>query len=127
MTNWNNKEEVLKAVRQFGEALYYASEELKADKEVSNKEVLVKRDSESTKEHCVINKPKHYILLEGVEVRDVCTVLANRLAEGGYCGIFVSDFVQLLQYILRFDQKNGPEDLEKAKFYLDKLISNYNN
>lgn len=72
-----------------------------------------------------VNQPKHYMLLEGVEVRDVCTAMANRLVEGGYSGIFTSDFVQLLQYVLRFDKKNGKEDLEKARFYLEKMIDSY--
>jgi len=34
MTDWNNKEEVLEAVRMFGDNLQYASEELRADREV---------------------------------------------------------------------------------------------
>ena len=34
MTDWNNKEEVLEAVKNYGPELQYASEELRADKEV---------------------------------------------------------------------------------------------
>ena len=34
MTDWNNKKEVLEAVREDGHALKRASEELKADKDV---------------------------------------------------------------------------------------------
>ena len=34
MTDWNNKEEVLAAVEMDGESLQWASEELKADREV---------------------------------------------------------------------------------------------
>ena len=34
MTDWNNKEEVLRAIRRRGSALEYASEKLQADKEV---------------------------------------------------------------------------------------------
>ncbi|SVE06134.1 uncharacterized protein METZ01_LOCUS458988, partial [marine metagenome] len=34
MTDWNNKEEVLEAVREDGSRLERASKELKADKEV---------------------------------------------------------------------------------------------
>ena len=33
MTDWNNKEEVLEAVREDGYAFEYASDELKADRE----------------------------------------------------------------------------------------------
>ena len=31
-----------------------------------------------------------------------------------------------IKYLTRFKYKNGLEDLKKAKFYLEKLISNYN-
>ena len=34
MTDWNNKEEVLAAVNEDGSALRYASEELRADREL---------------------------------------------------------------------------------------------
>lgn len=71
----------------------------------------------------IVNKPKHYMLFpeKSVEVRDLMKVLANRL-ESKYTAMFISDYIQMMQYVLRFDQKNGIEDLEKAKWYLDKLI-----
>jgi len=30
-----------------------------------------------------------------------------------------------MQYLMRFDCKNGKEDLEKSMYYLNKLIENY--
>lgn len=69
----------------------------------------------------IVSKPKHYMLLPGVEVRDVCKAMADRMQDK-YSAFFISDYIQFLQYVLRFDQKNGVEDLEKAKWYLDKLI-----
>ena len=69
----------------------------------------------------IINKPKHYMLVDGVEVRDVCKALAERMQDK-YSAFFISDYIQFLQYVLRFDQKNGIEDLKKAKWYLEKLI-----
>jgi Protein of unknwon function (DUF3310) len=30
--------------------------------------------------------------------------------------------MNVLKYVTRYDQKNGVEDLQKAKFYLEKLI-----
>lgn len=30
--------------------------------------------------------------------------------------------INVLKYVTRYDRKNGVEDLNKAKFYLDKLI-----
>ena len=40
-------------------------------------------------------------------------------------GLFQSDYVQLMQYLMRFMDKNGKEDLEKARWYLDKMIQAY--
>jgi hypothetical protein len=86
----------------------------------------------------VISKPKHYMLFaaedlhkdQGIEVRDVIEKLVGKMQlEGtawkGYSGMFVADYVQLLQYIMRFMDKNGVEDLKKARWYLDKMIESY--
>lgn len=79
-------------------------------------------------EYDIVSKPKHYMLSikeYNIEVRDVCKALANRLSTAGYTGMFISDYVQMLQYLMRFDAKNGKEDLEKASWYLTKLIEEY--
>ena len=81
----------------------------------------------------VISKPKHYMLFDdkGIEVRDVCAELVNKVREGSNVpfwkdnSLFESDYVQLMQYLMRFMDKNGKEDLEKARWYLDKMISSY--
>lgn len=75
-------------------------------------------------EYDTVNKPKHYMLIpeKGIEVRDLMQVLAERLEVNEYHAMFISDYIQMQQYLLRFDQKNGKEDLEKAKWYLEKLI-----
>ena len=84
----------------------------------------------------VISKPKHYMLFEdkGIEVRDVIAKLAFKLYEGfengkvpngGVSPLFDSDYVQLMQYLMRFMDKNGVEDLKKARWYLDKMIEAY--
>jgi len=67
---------------------------------------------------------------EGIEVRHVIEKLVGKMQlEGtawkGYSGMFVADYVQLLQYIMRFMDKNGAEDLKKARWYLDKMIESY--
>lgn len=74
-----------------------------------------------------VDKPKHYMLFEdqGIEVRDVCKVMSEKISEKGYSAFFVSDYVQMLQYILRFQDKNGKEDLSKAKYYLKKLMEDH--
>lgn len=85
----------------------------------------IENDVKSTYDN--VQQPKHYILIEkngiNLQVRDVCTAIANRLQSCGYSGIFISDCVQLLQYLLRFDQKeNDLQDLKKSQFYLEKMI-----
>jgi len=80
----------------------------------------------------VISKPKHYMLFEkeGIEVRDVIKKLVEKMDEGGVGGLgyepmMFADYVQLMQYLMRFMDKNGKEDLEKARWYLDKMIESY--
>ena len=91
----------------------------------------------------VVSKPKHYMLFkydelykyeEGVEVRDVVEKLMEKVysayAEAGnttipYSSMFDADYVQMMQYLMRFMDKNGVEDLKKARWYLDKLIDSY--
>lgn len=77
----------------------------------------------------VVKKPKHYMLFEeeGIEVRDVIEKLVNKIppVSRDYGGLFVADYVQLMQYLMRFMDKNGVEDLKKARWYLDKLIDSY--
>jgi hypothetical protein len=82
-------------------------------------------------EHDPVNKPKHYMLLPGVEVRDVCKSLSEKLVDGEKVPcfqtnpIFIADYVQMMQYGMRFMDKNGKEDLLKMRWYLDKMIEAY--
>lgn len=79
--------------------------------------------------HDPVTKPKHYILMEGLEVRDVLAALVDKIKSYNVDipgnALFVSDYVQMMQYLMRFMDKNGKQDLEKAKWYLDKLIDAY--
>ena len=59
--------------------------------------------------------PKHYLtggkhLLEILEMK-----LPPEQLEGFLRGL-------IIKYLFRYDQKNGIEDLKKAKWYLDELI-----
>ena len=79
-----------------------------------------------------VEKPKHYMLFEdqGIEVRDVIEKLVSKLddhvgIEVPYSPLFTPDYVQMMQYLMRFMDKNGVEDLKKARWYLDKLIQAY--
>jgi hypothetical protein len=80
-------------------------------------------------EHDVVNKPSHYMLLPNIEVRDICAALVgklqNTLPYPGNSTLFEADYVQMMQYLMRFMDKNGKEDLMKARWYLDKLIDAY--
>ena len=77
----------------------------------------------------VVYNPKHYMLFEeeGIEVRDIIEKLVNKIppVSRDYGGLFVADYVQMMQYLMRFMDKNGQEDLKKARWYLDKLIDAY--
>jgi hypothetical protein len=87
--------------------------------------------SNGTTEYDVVSKPKHYMLFEaeGIEVRDVIEKLLDKLGENPkgefYSYQFAADYVQLMQYLMRFMDKNGVEDLKKARVYLNWMIEAY--
>jgi hypothetical protein len=82
-----------------------------------------------------INAPKHYMLFEaedlrkeeGIEVRDVIAKLVDKMPAMyvTQAPLFISDYVQMMQYLMRFMDKNGLEDLKKGSWYLNKLIDTY--
>lgn len=59
----------------------------------------------------IINHPKHYTYGK-IEVIDVIDALNLGFYEA-----------QVFKYIARYRYKNGIEDLKKARWYLDRLIS----
>lgn len=63
-----------------------------------------------------VNHPSHYNQ-GGMEVWNVIKAFTSDLsgAEAFYAG-------NVIKYVLRWNHKNGTEDLEKAKVYIDKLI-----
>jgi len=91
-------------------------------------------DSPVFKQYDTVRKPKHYMLFEkeGIEVRDVIEKLVLKLKQTNNCvplweegALFEADYVQMMQYLMRFMEKNGVEDLKKARWYLDKMIEAY--
>lgn len=64
-----------------------------------------------------INKPNHYQGAQGLEAIDVIRNFAGNLTaeQGFYWG-------NAIKYMLRFQKKNGVEDLKKAKKNLEWLI-----
>lgn len=69
-----------------------------------------------------INSPNHYITDKGFEVFDVQEAFIHELK-----GMAASYWCNVVKYILRFQMKNGVEDLKKARYYLDKLIEEESN
>ena len=64
-----------------------------------------------------IKNPSHYVSESGIEVFDVQEAFIHELK-----GMAASYWCNIVKYILRFQRKNGVEDLKKAKYYLEKLI-----
>lgn len=65
-----------------------------------------------------VNHPQHYISANGLETIDVIEAWTDGLE-----GIEAVCTANVIKYISRWKKKNGIEDLEKARWYLDKLIN----
>jgi hypothetical protein len=77
-----------------------------------------------------VEKPRHYMLFpeHDLEVRDVVNRLLMRMeaCEGfDHTPVDYADYAQLMQYLMRWFDKGGLEDLKKARWYLDQLIGNW--
>lgn len=103
---------------------------------------MIESDYNVGQEYNSVSKPKHYMLFDdcyiqeaakegkGIEVRDVLSMLVMKMDEcaakvPNWLPLFESDYVQLMQYLMRFMDKNGKEDLEKARVYLNWMIEAY--
>jgi len=65
----------------------------------------------------MVNHPPHYTS-GGIECIDAIRAATKGLT--GFVGYCVGN---IIKYLWRFSRKNGVEDLEKAKWYLDRLIA----
>lgn len=65
----------------------------------------------------MVSHPSHYISETGLEAIDVIEAFTFDLK-----GIEATDTGNILKYMCRWKNKNGLQDLEKAKWYLDHLI-----
>lgn len=75
-------------------------------------------DSAGDVEHDNVNHPKHYASASnGIECIDAIEAATERLL-----GLEAVCTGNILKYIWRWKDKNGVEDLKKAKWYLEKLI-----
>lgn len=66
----------------------------------------------------MVAHPPHYQSETGLEVIDVVKAFTSDLK-----GIEATDTGNIIKYICRWKRKNGIEDLNKAKWYLDHLIN----
>lgn len=65
----------------------------------------------------MVNHPPHYISGNGLETIDVIEAFTADLE-----GIEAVCTANIIKYICRWKHKNGIQDLEKAQWYLKKLI-----
>ena len=70
----------------------------------------------------MVSHPPHYQSETGMEVIDVIEAFTFDLK-----GIEAVATGNVLKYICRFKQKNGIQDLKKAKWYLEYLINHIEN
>ena len=80
-------------------------------KKIITTDILEPKDTDN------IIRPNHYASDKGFEVFDVQEAFIHELK-----GMSASYWCNIVKYILRFQKKNGVEDLKKAKYYLEKLI-----
>ena len=67
-------------------------------------------------EYDVVNKPRHYNQ-GGIECIDCI-----KSATVGKVGIEAFCVGNAIKYLFRYEEKNGIEDVKKAKWYIDRLI-----
>lgn len=65
----------------------------------------------------MVSHPSHYMSETGLETIDVIEAFTFDLK-----GIEATDTGNVLKYMCRWKNKNGLQDLEKAKWYLEHLI-----
>lgn len=66
----------------------------------------------------VVNHPPHYKTENGLETIDVIEAFTADLK-----GIEATDTGNIIKYICRWKKKNGLQDLKKAQWYLNHLIT----
>lgn len=69
------------------------------------------------KEKDMVNHPRHYIAKNGIETIDVIDAFTDGIE--GPAAVYTAN---VIKYICRWSNKNGLEDLKKARWYLNRLI-----
>lgn len=73
----------------------------------------------------MVNAPPHYDL-GGLQVIDIRDLLLQRIEKSGKLSYRQADYwSRSWEYMTRFMEKGGVQDLRKAKWYLDRLIDSF--
>ncbi|WP_204981696.1 DUF3310 domain-containing protein [Mammaliicoccus sciuri] len=115
--------------REFGDEDYYT---LATDEEDSEEPVIQRVDNMYNEarsknyeiqeyiQHDPVNKPTHYMLGD-IEVKDIIAIVADKYHKGSVAHYVAS----ALEYQMRAPEKNGLEDIKKARKCLDFAIENW--
>lgn len=71
-------------------------------------------------QHDPVNKPSHYMLGD-IEVKDIIAIVADKYHKGSVA----HNVASALEYQMRAPEKNGLEDIKKARKCLDFAIENW--
>lgn len=74
----------------------------------------------TTDTHDPVNKPSHYMLGD-IEVKDIIAIVADKYHKGSVA----HNVASALEYQMRAPEKNGLEDIKKARKCLDFAIENW--
>lgn len=81
-------------------------------------DAVIDKPNQKPWERDMVNHPPHYISDKGIETIDVIQAFTE-----GLDGIEAVCTGNVIKYICRWHKKNGIEDLEKAKWYLNRLMT----
>jgi hypothetical protein len=79
------------------------------------REIIPPRINLEEGEDTNVNHPSHY----NQNSMETIDVIENSIPSISFCGYLRGN---ILKYVLRYEYKNGTEDLKKARWYLDRLI-----
>ncbi|MDT0711053.1 DUF3310 domain-containing protein [Mammaliicoccus sciuri] len=85
--------------------------------EEDSEEPVIQRTTDT---HDPVNKPSHYMLGD-IEVKDIIAIVADKYHKGSVA----HNVASALEYQMRSPEKNGLEDIKKARKCLDFAIENW--
>ncbi|MCD8798667.1 DUF3310 domain-containing protein [Mammaliicoccus sciuri] len=88
-----------------------------ATDEEDSEEPVIQRTTDT---HDPVNKPSHYMLGD-IEVKDIIAIVADKYHKGSVA----HNVASALEYQMRAPEKNGLEDIKKARKCLDFAIENW--